>query len=174
MKLTICLILIMGLNSIGFSQALEDFYYSERFSLCTVVNKAKECTDTIFTFRNFIDTSDEKRLMDNDLIIDRDIDKLIWECEHIATYLQYQKKLNKFSVVSYKLDNQNRIIASYFLCDRESKDGLEMMRFQVENKKIIGINVFPGIYENFIPIDEYEEMGRKAIDEHWNNHTSPH
>jgi hypothetical protein len=165
----------MELNSICFSQAFEDFYYSERFSLCSVVNKAKECTDTIFTFRNFVDTSDEKRLIDNDLIIDRDIDKLLWGCKYIAAFVQTQKnRIDKFSVISYRLDNQNRIIASYFFCDRESKDGLEMVRFQIENKKIIGINVLPGIYESFIPIDEYEEMGRKGIDEHWNNHTSPH
>lgn len=121
-----------------------------------MVNGVNKYIDTILTFRNYIDNNDEKRIVDNDLIIDKDIDKLIWECKYIARCIQYQSKRNFFSIISYKIDNRNRIIASYFLCDRKSKEAVEMMRFQMRNKNIIGINVLPGIVEGFIPIDEYD------------------
>jgi hypothetical protein len=63
--------------------------------------------------------------------------------------------MNKFSVVSIRLDHQNNQIASYYLCDRKTKKTVEMMRFNVANKKIIGINVLPNIYDGFVPIDEF-------------------
>jgi hypothetical protein len=173
MKIKMCLFLIMGLNFICFSQTEDkpkDIYYSEKIILSLLVDGVQKYIDTVFIFRNYVDSNDEKRILYNDLEIDREIDKLIWECKYITVYLQYQNNLNKFSIISYRLDNQNRIIASYFLCNRESRKIVEMMRFQVENKKIIGINVLPGIYEDFIPIDEYEKGIEESIDMHWKHH----
>jgi hypothetical protein len=120
--------------------------------------KEKEFKDTLVMVRNYIDKIDEKRIICNDLIVDNGIYKLIWECKYIMTYLTYQNKMNKFSIVSYRLENQNNMIASYLLCDRKTKETVEMIRFKIANKKIIGINVLPNIYDGFVPIDEFDNQ----------------
>jgi len=161
----IYLILIVCTNSICFSQTnldqSQNDCYSDKIQLNT---KEKEFKDTVFMVRNYIDKIDEKRIICNDLIVDNDIYKLIWECKYIKTYLTYQNKMNKFSIVSYRLDNQNNMIASYFLCDRKTKETVEMIRFKITNKKIIGINIFPNIYDGFVPIDEFDNQKIDKID----------
>jgi hypothetical protein len=148
----------MSINFIGFSQTVENkpknnTYYNEKIRLNT---KEKECIDTIFTFRNYIDDNDEKRIACNDLVIDKDIEKLIWECKYIAVYLKYQNDMNKFSIISYRTNNKNSTIVCYFLCDRKSRKTVEMVRFKVENKEIVGINILPCCYDGFVPIDEFD------------------
>lgn len=155
-KQIIYLILVFSANSVCFSQtnldnALNDCYYDS----IRLNTKGKEFKDTVVMVRNYIDKMDEKRIICNDLIVDNEIYQLIWESKYIETYLLYQNKMNKFSVVSIRLDHQNNHIASYYLCDRKTKKTVEMMRFNVANKKIIGINVLPNIYDGFVPIDEF-------------------
>ena len=161
----IYLILIVGTNSICYSQnnlsKPQNDCYSDKIRLNT---KNKEFKDTLILVRNYIDKIDEKRIICNSLIVDKDIDKLILECKYIKTYLTYQNKMNKFSIVSYKLDNQNNIIAGYFLSDRKTKETVEMVRFKIANKKIIGINILPNIYEGFVPIDEFDNQKIDRID----------
>jgi hypothetical protein len=94
--------------------------------------------------------------MSNNSLIDNDIEKLIWESKYIEVYLTYQHKHNQFSIISYKTDNQNGTIVRYFLCNRDSKETVEMVRFKVENKKIIGINGLPYITDKFIPVEEID------------------
>jgi hypothetical protein len=135
--------------------------YSDKIRLNT---KQKEFKDTVVMVRNYIDKIDEKRIICNDLIVDNDIYKLIWECKYIKTYLMCQNKMNKFSIVSDRLDNQNNMIASYFLCDRKTKETVEMIRFKIANKKIIGINVLPNVYDGFVTIDEFDNQKIDKID----------
>jgi hypothetical protein len=153
------LILIVNTSLICFSQSnLDKFHndcYNDKIRLNT---KGIEFKDTVVMFRNYIEKIDEKRIICNNLIVNKDIDKLILESKYISTYLTYQNKMNKFSIVAYKLDNQNNIIASYFLSDRKTKETIEMVRFKIANKKIIGINILPKIYEGFVPIDEFDNQ----------------
>lgn len=164
-RLIISLILIICINSICFSQTNLDKSkndcYSDKIRLNTKENEFK---DTIVMLRNYIDTIDEKRIICNNLILDNDIYKLIWECKYINAYLTYQNRMNKYSIVSFILDNHNNIIASYFLCDRKTKKMVEMIRFKIANKNIIGINILPNIYDGFIPIDEFDNQKRDEID----------
>ena len=157
MKAIYCLVLIISLNSICFSQTFvnkeNNKYYSEKIKLNT---KATEYIDTIFTFRNYIKNNDEKRIVRNDLIIDKDIDTLIWECKYIARILPYANRMNKFSIISYKIDNQKNIIVSFFLCERESRKTVEMMKLKIKNKEIIGINILPCCYDGFVSIYEFD------------------
>ena len=156
----------MSVISICFSQnnvsVSKKNFYSEKIKLYT---KDKEYKDTVFTFRNYIMGNDEKQIVCNGLNVDKDIEKLIWECKYLEVYLEFQNNLNKFSIVSYKIDNKkNNIIASYFLCDRESKETIEMRRFLIANKKIVGINIFPSFVKGFLPIEEYDKPHSGRID----------
>jgi hypothetical protein len=161
----IYLILIASTHSICLSQTNLDKFpndcYSDKIRLNT---KEREFKDTVVMVRNYIDKIDEKRIICNDLIVDRDIYKLIWECKYIKTYLTYQNKMNKFSIVSCISDNENNMIASYFLCDRKTKETVEMIRFKIANKTIIGINIFPNIYDGFVPVDEFDNQKTDRID----------
>lgn len=159
----------MSINFICFSQTNADIsknnFYSEKIRLNI---KGNEYKDTIITFRNYIEGSDEKRMICNDLIIDKNIENLIWKCEYLDGYLKTQNALNWFSIISYKTDNQNCTIVRYFICKRESMEAVEMQRFKVENvirfgverKEITGINISPGLFEEhtFISIDEFEKV----------------
>lgn len=136
--------------------------YSEQISLC--VDGIKKYKDTVLSFRNSIEGNDEKRVVCNSLNIDKDIEDLIWKSQHIAVYLESQNNANMFSFILYNTDNHKNIIAKYFWCDRESNKAVEMKRFLVKNKKITGINVLPGIFKDFIPIEEYEKPHRGSID----------
>jgi len=129
--------------------------YSDNIKLNT---GSKDFRDTIVMVRNYINNNDEKRIICNNITVGEDIDKLIWECKYINTYLTYQNQMNKFSVISYKSDNQKNIIAFYFLCDRKSKEMVEMMRFKISNKKIVGINLLPDIHNEFMPIEEFDNQ----------------
>ena len=132
--------------------------YSEKIFLYLV--KTKEYKDTILTFRNYINGNDKKRIVCNNLIIDKDIEDLIWGCKHIELYLSCQQDMNKFSFISYIADNQNNTIVKYFLCDRESMKAVEMKRFLIKDKRIIGINIAPDMFEGhtFTPIEEFEKI----------------
>ena len=132
--------------------------YSEKILLYLV--KTKEYKDTMLTFRNYIEGSDEKRIVCNGQLIDKDIEKLIWECKYFELYLLSQKELNNFSFILYDTDNENNTIARYFLCSRESKKAVEMRRFLIENKRIVGINMAPDLIEGhtFTPIEEFEKI----------------
>ena len=148
----------MILNIICFSQTIEKnpkepHYYIEKLRLNT---KEKEFIDTAFSFRDYIENNDEKRIVCNGFIIDEYLDNLIWGCKYIKVYLEYQCKLNKFSIISYKEEN-NSIIVSYFLCDRKSKETVEMVRFKIVDKEIIGINILPCCYDGFVPIEEFDK-----------------
>ena len=171
MKIKICLILIMILNLASFSQTAEDRsetnYYNEKIRLWQGVNKVEMFIDTIFTFRNYIENSDKRRIVCNDLIIEKNIDSLIWESKYLAnSILSYLNTIDDFALILYNTDRQNNIIASFFICKRESKETVEMMRFQIENKKIIGINILPGIYEGFTPIEEFDNPKWDLFDNH--------
>jgi hypothetical protein len=39
-----------------------------------------------------------------------------------------------------------------------------MTRFKIANKKIVGINILPNIYEGFVPIDEFDNHNAYMID----------
>lgn len=165
LKYIIYLILIICASSICFAQT--SLYksqinsYNDKIRLNT---KGKEFKDTLVVFRNYIEDTDDKRIICSDLTIDSDIYRLIWECKYIKTYLKYQYKMNKFSIVSCKLDNQNNMIASYYLCDRKTKETVEIQRLKISNKKIIGINILPNIYDGFVQIHEFENKDLDRID----------
>lgn len=157
MKYIFYIILLASINLNSFSQnnvwlPMNDCY-SDKIKLNT---GGRDFRDTIVMVRNYINNNDEKRIICNNIAVDEDIDKLIWECKYINTYLTYQNQMNKFSIVSYKSDNQKNIIAFYFLCDRKSKEMVEMMRFKISNKKIVGIDILPDINNEFVPIDEFD------------------
>ena len=161
----IYLICIVIVDSILFTQSnlskTQSKCYSEKIRLNI---KNKEFKDTLILVRNYIDKLDEKRIICNNLTVDRGIDKLIFESEYISTYLTYQNRMNKFSIISYNFDYQNKIIVSYFLSDRKTKEAVEMVRFKIANRKIVGINMLPGIYERFMPINEFDNQKIDIID----------
>jgi hypothetical protein len=98
------------------------------------------------------------------MVSDKNLDKLIWGCKYISVHLNYQNKLNKFSVISYQYNTNNEIISRFYLCDRKSKEMVEMVRFKIINYKIIGINILPNIYNDFVPIDEFDNAKIDMID----------
>lgn len=161
----IYLILVVSTNSFCFSQNNlsnpKNKCYSDKIRLNIKNNGYK---DTLILVRNYLGKLDEKRIMCNNQIVDRDIDKLIYECKYLKNYLTNQNKMNKFSIISYSFDDQKNIIAYYFLSDRKTKETVEMVRFKIANKKIIGINVLPMTYEGFVPIDEFDNQEIYIVD----------
>ena len=172
MKIKICLILIMILNlAVGFSQTAEDKsetnYYNEKIKLWQGVNKIPEYIDTIFTFRNYVENSNKKRIVCNDLSIEKNIDSLIWESKYLNnSIIPYLNSIDDFAFISYRTGKLNNIIASFFICKRETRVPIEMMRFQIENKKIIGINILPRIVEEFTPVEEFDNPIEDLFDKH--------
>lgn len=159
MKYIFYLILLASITLNSFSQNNVRLPINDCYSDSIKLNTGgKDFRDTIVMVRNYINNNDEKRIICNNITVDEDIDKLIWECKYINTYLTYQNQMNKFSILYYKSDNQKNIIAYYFLCDRKSKEMVEMMRFKISNKKIAGINILPNLHNEFIPIEEFDNL----------------
>ncbi|MBU1823193.1 MAG: hypothetical protein KKG00_17055 [Bacteroidetes bacterium] len=129
--------------------------YQEKIRLNT---KDKQFKDTLVLFKNYPDSSDFKRIMCNDFKVTKEISDLIWECKYINSYLKYQNELGKFSIISFYQRNKNEVISSYYLCDRETKETVEMCRFRIINGLIEGINRLPGIQNNFISTEEYDDQ----------------
>jgi hypothetical protein len=119
--------------------------------------KDKIFKDTVVQFRNYIKNLDDKRIMCNDQFYDYKLEKLIWECKYISVYLQSQKRLNRFSIVAFKKSNKKATIVSYYICNRKTRETLELIRFKVVKYKITGINIFPSFIKSFTPIEEYEK-----------------
>lgn len=164
-RLIIYLILTVFTNSICFAQSNLGKFQNDCYSINIRLNiKEKIFKDTVVMVRNYIERIDEKRMICNDLIIENEIHKMIWECEYINSYLTYQNKTNKFSLVLCRLDNQKNIIAFYYLSDRKTKETVEMTRFKIANKKIVGINILPNIYEGFVPTDKFDNNRTYNID----------
>jgi len=138
-----------------------DSCYSEKIRLNI---HGKTLKDTVVLFRNFINGLEDKRVICSSKLPSEDIEKLIWDCKYISIFLAYQKKLNKFSILSFKMLSETNILAYYYLCDRKTGEAVEMTRFRIENRKIVGINVMPNIYDGFVPIDEYDNQLIDAID----------
>lgn len=128
--------------------------YSEKIRLNI---KDKIFKDTVVQFRNYIKNLDDKRIMCNDQFYDKKLEKLIWECKYISVLLQYQKRLNRFSILTFKQNKNKETIVSHYMCKRKTRETLEMTRFKVVNYKITGINSFPSFIKNFTPIEEYEK-----------------
>lgn len=118
--------------------------------------KEKSFKDTVIQFRNYIDNLNDKRIICYDQIQNKVIEKIIWECPYIETYLKYQKKLKKFSFIFYRMDRQKQMIASFYLCDWVTKEAIEMGRFKIEKNQIVGINILPCCQDVFVPIDEFD------------------
>ena len=141
----------------GLSQTRNDNldinYYKEKIRWNI---KEQQFKDTVVLFRNFINSQNDKRIISDGKVFDRTLEKLIWDCKHIEIYLKYQKRLNKFSFISYRKDKTGKSIVSFYLCDIKTKETTEMCRFQIENYRIIGINILPCCYDGFTPIEEFE------------------
>lgn len=129
-------------------------YYSERILLNI---KDKIFKDTVVQFRNYIRNLDDKRIMCNGILYDNKLEKLIWDCKYISVYLQSQKRLNRFSIVAFKINKNKATIVSYYICNRKTRETLELIRFKVVKYKITGINIFPSFIKSFTPIAEYEK-----------------
>jgi len=149
----IYLLIIVNLNFICFSQNKTDKTNNDCYREKIKLNvKEKVFKDTVVTFRNYIKGCDDMRIMCNNSIIDKDIEKLIWESKNIQTYLEYQNNLGYFSIISYKTDNQKCTIVRYFLCERKSKVTVEMRRFKIENNEITEINFLPKNEDEFVSL----------------------
>lgn len=161
----------MILHFTGFSQTAENSfetdYYSEAIKLYQKVNEVYEYIDTIFIFRNYVENSDKRRIVCNDLSIEKNIDSLIWESKYLSSgILRYLNTINDFALISYRVDEQNNIIASFFISKSESGETVEMMRFKISNKEIIGINISPGMFEGFITVEEFDSPKWDLFDNH--------
>lgn len=157
-KYIIYFILSASTYSFCFSQNDSNKCQNDCYSYQIRLNiKEKEFKDTVVMLRNYVNETDDKRIICNSVTVEDNINKLVWECKYIETYLTYQNKQNKFSILSYSIDNQSNIIASYFLSNRKTKETIEMMRFKIFNDRIVGINIFPNIYDDFVPIEEYDK-----------------
>ncbi len=156
-KLFLFSVLLTFSNAIYIAQTIVDkqkiHCYNEkiRFNI-----KERIYRDTVVSFRNYRNNNTDKRIICNNDIVDINIDKLIWECEYISIFLKYQKRHNHISIVSYNRIDKRHFIASFYLCDKNSKETNEMVRFKIEDYKIIGINVIPSLVGGFVPIDEFE------------------
>jgi len=117
--------------------------------------KEKLFKDTVIQFRNYKENQNDKRIICQDQNRNILIEKVIWECPYIETYLKFQKKLNKFSFIFYRTDHQNQLIVSFYLCDYTTKEAIEMERFKIEKNKIVGINILPCCQDIFVPIDKF-------------------
>ena len=153
-SLRIFLLIICFIN-VGFAQTklnIENKPYLEKIRL-NVGDKTFK--DTVVLLRNYIDGFDDKRIICNDVIVNNEIDKKIYESKYIQVYLKYQERLKWFSIVSYKNYN-NVIIASYYSCNKENKETVEMVRFKVVKCKIEGINMSPNSQNDFVSPEEYD------------------
>jgi len=120
--------------------------------------------DSILLFRNYIENKKDKRVICNSISYKKDIENLIWNSKYISILIQYMGKMNNFAFISYNQVNKDEFIVSFYLCNNESKETCEMRRFKIRENMIIGINVFPNIVKDFIPIDEYENKQLDKID----------
>jgi hypothetical protein len=111
--------------------------------------------DTVINFRNYISNDSSKRIICNQFIPNQTIEKLIWESQYLQNWLTYNKRINKCSILSLEYLSNNQILARHYLCDITSKETFEKTRFLIRNNEIIGINIFPGISEEFVPIEEF-------------------
>ena len=157
-------VLIIIVYRIGFSQTSvyqSDNCYKEKIRLHI---KDKIFKDTILLFRNYLDFMDDKRLLCKDRISDKNLNDLIYGCKYISEWLRYQQRMNKFSFISFKTIKANYTIAVVYICDRKTKETIEKYRFRIINKKIVGINILPDVFDSFVPIDEFEDEKYKVIE----------
>jgi hypothetical protein len=112
--------------------------------------------DTLLLFKNYLDTSDLKRIICNDFNVTDEISEEVWESKYLEIYLRYQEELKKFSIISFHQIDQNVVVVSYYLSDRMTKETLEMRRFKMIDGTIEGINPLPGIQDTFISTEEYD------------------
>ena len=108
--------------------------------------------------KNYSFQDDTRRIICNGFSVSRDLSELVWNSKYLQTRIRYQERLNYFSIVEFKAVNQNSVIASYFISDRETKETLEMTRLKIINGKIESINPLPGIQDIFIKIDDYDNQ----------------
>ena len=117
--------------------------YSEKIKLCIdLINNTYK--DTVLYFRNYVKGNDRRRIVCNIHHRDKDLDDLICESRYVWE-LGLLDKMNLFSFIIYSTGNHGNTIVKYFLCDRESKETLEINRLLVKDKKIIGVMLSPGI-----------------------------
>jgi hypothetical protein len=165
LKLSLYLFLLVISPSFCFSQASmvnsNNKCYSEKIRLNI---KDKIFKDTVVQFRNYIKNLDDKRIMCSGKFYDNKLEKLIWECKYISVYLQSQNRLNRFSIVTFKKSNKKVTIVSYYMCNRKTRETLELIRFKVVNYKITGINIFPVLFEGFTSIEEFENHKLDVIE----------
>ena len=116
-------------------------------------------SDTILQFRNFHKFDSTMRISCQQEFFDKDCELLIWNNPDVLFLHDYFVRLKKMEFISYERTSHDEIVVHLFLSDIESKLTGEYRRFLVKNDKIIGINIFPGLYEEFIPYDEFQEAG---------------
>jgi hypothetical protein len=149
-------------NTIGFSQSTikspENNCYRERIILNI---RGIKFIDTTLLFRNY--QNEDKRVVCCS-INDKVLDAHIWESKYNSVYLQYQKRLNKFSILVYELSNKLDTIARYYWSDRKTLKAIETTRFKIKNKQISEINILPNVFDGFIPIKEFDNTELHAID----------
>lgn len=156
LKQYLILILLVFSGTICFSQTALiksncTNYYFEKIKL---QKYGKNYKDTVVLFRNYIKGADDKRIMCRKQFRDYKLEKLMWNCKYLSSTLHYRQK-DELSILNFKQYKDKVTIVTYYLCYRKSRKTLEMMRFEVVNYKITGINVLPHIVNGFIPIEEF-------------------
>lgn len=127
--------------------------YKERIQWNIKENQFK---DTVVLFRNYINNCDDKRVICDDIFFDKTLEKLIWDCKYLETYIKYQNKLNKYSFISYRKDKAGKSIVSFYLCDVKTKESTEMCRLKIDEYRIVGINILPCCFDGYTPIEEFD------------------
>jgi len=157
-KYSLFIMLFVFSINISFSQSKINKTNLDCYSENILLNiDEKTFVDTILSFRNYEKETVDKRIICNDFLVDTCIEEIIWNNKHIKVYLDYQQRLNKFSIVSFKIQDKTDTIASFYISDKDSKKTVEMVRFKIGNRKIVGKNIFPCCHDGFVPIDEFEK-----------------
>jgi hypothetical protein len=159
-KFALFFIIILISTEICFSQTKIDCY-GEKIRINV---KENIFVDTIVLFRNFSVGDDSKRIFCNGYPNDNELNKLVWGCKYIRVILKYQQKMNLFSIVSFRIQNKRDTTASFYTCNRKTKETVEMMRFKIEKRSIVGINIMPCCVNEFVPVDEFDNHKIDMID----------
>ncbi len=84
-RISLISLLLYSFTSIGLTQTHDDNLnikcYKEKIQWNI---KEKQFKDTVVLFRNFINNDDDKRVICDDKIFDKTLEKLIWDCKYLA------------------------------------------------------------------------------------------
>ncbi len=143
----ICIISVLGITRHTNSQTVED-NYTEKIK---VYNKDNLLIERSYRFRDYVKGDRNRRLVVHAQYNSKKLDQLVWSSRHIKERIRFIGKLSNFAFIKYQKGDNNSIVARLYVCDNRSKEAVEMLRLQIKNYKIVGINRLPKLFNGFMP-----------------------